>query len=173
MKKEIVTYEMFGNLCNILVEKIKKDPRKIECVYGLKRGGLPLAVHMSHHLNIPLLDHISWGIDDIKDHILIVDDVADTGKTLKNIKWLVKNKKYLIATLFYKPISTIFPDYFCVQTTDWIQFPWECEQSKTSKYHQEIYPNLVKKEIHHYDAGNDDLGMCEFLDDMCNGRSIE
>ena len=45
-------------------------------VYGFPRGGLCLAVALSHSLCLPLLD-------EPKNNSLIVDDIYDTGYTLE------------------------------------------------------------------------------------------
>ena len=60
--------------------------------------------------------------------ILIVDDVADTGKSLEYVMNLLKTKNVKdlkIATLHYKPHSILKPDFFIEETTKWIVYPWE------------------------------------------------
>lgn len=67
------------------------------------------------------------------DHILIVDDVFDTGLTVMNILNFLSEKgvysdKIKICTVFYKPKknkTTIIPDYYVKETDDWIVFPHE------------------------------------------------
>lgn len=144
MEKQYISYEYFGLLCDQLVAILKRDPRKISGVYGLPRGGLPIAVHISHHLDVPLIPHVSWGLQVYEDYILVVDDISDTGAALKNTQWLLRNKKMISATLFYKNMSTFLPDYYLYKTSDWVVFPWETDISKPSKYHQKIYPELYK-----------------------------
>lgn len=62
------------------------------------------------------------------ENILLFDDVADTGKSL-DFAWeyLINHgaKSVTLATLFYKPHSTVKPDYYAVQTSAWIIFPYE------------------------------------------------
>ena len=55
--------------------------KKFDGVYGFPRGGLCLAVALSHSLELPLLD-------EPKNNSLIVDDIYDTGYTLEKIKYL-------------------------------------------------------------------------------------
>jgi len=45
-------------------------------VYGVPRGGLPLAVALSHHLGAPLV------ADAAAPGTLVLDDIHDTGRTL-------------------------------------------------------------------------------------------
>jgi hypoxanthine phosphoribosyltransferase len=132
MFKEIITYEEYGILLNELVEKIKADCnlRKVKFIYTFVRGGLPIAVHLSHFLNLDVLTDQSdvnfpmYGMDEI----LVVDDIADTGKTLDGFQRL-----FPTATLYYKPRSIIKPTYFVRETTKWIVFPWEREDETPNR----------------------------------------
>ena len=61
-------------------------------------------------------------------NVLIVDDVSDTGESLKvAIDHLTEKgaKAIKTATLYYKPHSKFKPDFFVESTGDWIIFPWE------------------------------------------------
>jgi hypothetical protein len=61
-------------------------------------------------------------------NVLVVDDVSDTGESLKvAVEHLdvCGAKGIKTATLFYKPQSIFKPDFFIVQTEQWIIFPWE------------------------------------------------
>ena len=62
--------------------------KKFEGVYGFPRGGLCIAVALSHSLGIPLLK-------EPKDNSLIVDDIYDTGYTLEKIKHLKGSETYV------------------------------------------------------------------------------
>jgi uncharacterized protein len=60
--------------------------------------------------------------------VLIVDDVADTGRSLMVAKDYLQRKgvkEIKIATIHYKPNSVFKPDYFVASTTAWIVYPWE------------------------------------------------
>jgi hypoxanthine phosphoribosyltransferase len=83
-------------------------------VYGPARGGLPLAVMISHKANLPLLMSPA-------DGCLIVDDIADTGQTLSKYAG-----KIFIATMFYHRQCSFIPDFWVHEKKkDWIVFPWE------------------------------------------------
>jgi len=61
-------------------------------------------------------------------NVLIVDDVSDTGESLKvAIDHVAEKgaKAIKTATLYYKPHSKFKPDFFAESTGDWIIFPWE------------------------------------------------
>lgn len=89
--------------------------KKIVGVYGIPRGGLCIAVTLSHYLNIPLLDLP-------QDNCLIVDDIYDSGKTLEKYK-NYKNASYFV--LISKKDPTWFDSFLITKTEDWIIFPWE------------------------------------------------
>jgi len=115
MNNIVLSWSDFGSLVEKLVEKIKKSKEKFDGVYGIPRGGLPLAVILSHKLNIPL-------ILEPTENSLITDDISDTGKTLKK----TKHKK--IAALFSTDWTSMRPDFFISMKKskgDWIVFPWE------------------------------------------------
>ncbi|MFW9871720.1 MAG: phosphoribosyltransferase [Candidatus Thorarchaeota archaeon] len=119
MSERIITYEEYDLLMRRLVTKLKNDERikNIKSVYGIPRGGLPIAVHISHHLDIKFSRDL---FDDIGENTLIVDDITHTGKTLRR-----GSNIYLTATLFYREESIIKPDFYVEKATKWIKFPWE------------------------------------------------
>lgn len=98
------------------VEQLAKElPKNITGVYGIPRGGLCLAVMLSHKLNIPLLAAPS-------KNCVVIDDIADTGETLYHYR----GKGYYIATMYYHKQSRVVPDFWYKEkTNEWIVFPWE------------------------------------------------
>lgn len=60
--------------------------------------------------------------------VLIVDDIADSGRSLAVAKGYVLRKgakEARVATIHYKPNSIFRPDYFVATTTAWVVYPWE------------------------------------------------
>ncbi len=129
MKKTIITYDMYDHMMDNLVEQIEfsKLYTKVKYIYGPPRGGLPIAVHLAHHLGLDYADD-EWFHNmmnkEQREKTLIVDDVADTGKTLQQLK-TVYNFNFITATLHYKPRSVVKPDFYVEETTDWQVYPWE------------------------------------------------
>ncbi|MDO8523384.1 MAG: phosphoribosyltransferase [bacterium] len=116
MKKQKYTWQEFGEDIPKLVAKIKKLNRRFDGIYGVPRGGLPIAVALSHRLNLPLL------IGGVNSKTLLVDDIADTGSTLLPYA----DRKATIVTLFWHPKSKVKPHVWLrKKETDWILFPWE------------------------------------------------
>jgi hypoxanthine phosphoribosyltransferase len=106
---------------NVLVEDlcqiISTSGIQIKSVTGMERGGLIPAVMISHKLNIPYVTRING-------HTLIVDDICDTGKTLK------KSVGQYTATLHYKKTAIFTPDFYAKEVgTEWLVYPWERSDS--------------------------------------------
>ena len=126
--KVMISYATYGLLLSKLVEKIKTFGVEFSHVYGISRGGLPIAVHLSHSLGIKFLESNwhEWEIDN-NSFILVVDDVNDTGRTLKETVELFNHFKIksTTAVLYNKPWSLHSVGISVEYTKDWIIFPWE------------------------------------------------
>lgn len=64
--------------------------------------------------------------------VLVIDDIADTGESLKVILASIKEKEpaeIRTATLHFKPRSVVIPDYFVTKTEAWVIYPWEYYES--------------------------------------------
>jgi len=81
-------------------------------------------------LEKPIIDLTPLGnVENLK--ILVVDDVADTGETLKELRQRIIEKgasKVEIATLYVKPWRKVEIDYYSRETDKWIVFPWEIKE---------------------------------------------
>jgi len=149
MKKQPVSFYQINILARTLAGKFKKG--KITHVIGLARGGLIPATIISYELDVPLL---SYGISsykgttktdefkinqfihfndlkskDIDPHVLVVDDICDTGDTMHYIRKKIDlaGIKAKYTTLFTnKKHKKLLTHYGVVISKDtWIEFPWE------------------------------------------------
>ena len=84
-------------------------------IYGIPRGGLCLAVALSHKLKINLIS------EPIKNS-LIVDDVYETGITLSKFKDI---EGAMFFVLFSKIKPTWWNTVHISKKKEWIVFPWE------------------------------------------------
>ena len=84
-------------------------------IYGVPRGGLCLAVALSHKLKIKLIS------EPIKNS-LVVDDVYETGITLNTFK-NIEGAKFFV--LFSKNKPTWWNSVHLAEKSEWIVFPWE------------------------------------------------
>ena len=100
--------------CIFSISKNCKN-KKFEGVYGFPRGGICIAVALSHSLALPLLE-------EPKNNSLIVDDIYDTGYTLEKVKHLKGSEAYVWISKI-KP--TWWHSYCYTKEKDWIVFPWE------------------------------------------------
>jgi hypoxanthine phosphoribosyltransferase len=105
-----------------LFHQIKDSKKEYTSIYGISRGGLVPAVLLSHRLNIPLVE-----VSLINHKTLIVDDIADSGKTL-----LSRFRSYDdVAVLFYRITSVVTPKFVgkTIKHSNWLIFPWETSES--------------------------------------------
>ena len=96
-------------------------------IYGVPRGGLCLAVALSHKLKINL-------ISEPKKNSLIVDDVYETGITLNPFKDI---EGAMFFVLFSKSKPKWWNTVFVSKKNEWIVFPWENalnSQSERNEY---------------------------------------
>ncbi|MBD2681940.1 MULTISPECIES: phosphoribosyltransferase [Nostoc] len=83
--------------------------------------------------NLILSRHLTMTTEKLGSHILLVDDLVDSGITLQQtIPWLKQNTDFAIeeirtAVLWYKACSVIAPDYYVDYLPDnpWIHQPFE------------------------------------------------
>ena len=65
--------------------------------------------------------------------ILIADDVADTGHTLRSVQAFSQGKvgEVRTATIYAKPHSVVRPDHVWRDTDRWITLPWSARPPLT------------------------------------------
>ena len=107
------TWEEFDKSVEHIVNKCKF--LQFSGIYGVPRGGLCLAVALSHKLKIDLIS------EPLKNS-LIVDDVYETGFTLTNFKDI---EGAMFFVLFSKIKPTWWNTVFISKKSQWIVFPWE------------------------------------------------
>lgn len=97
----------------------------IEFVSGIPRGGLIPAVMMSHVFGIKYISYSSARMlpKDLRNKTVVVDDIADTGVTLKEADEI----GFITATLSMRSTSLTAPRYFgeFITGDEWLVFPWE------------------------------------------------
>jgi hypoxanthine phosphoribosyltransferase len=105
-----------GRILSDLLENTHTANIKIEFYVGIEKTGPKPVVTQ------PITEDIS------NKNVLVVDDVSDTGMSLKVALDHVLEKRagnVKTATVYYKPHSTFKPDFFADTTSNWIVFPWE------------------------------------------------
>ncbi len=61
-EKEIITDEKYNSMCKKLGDILINE--NFDYIFGVQRGGLPIAVYLSHYLNVDMnndIDFCSYG----------------------------------------------------------------------------------------------------------------
>ena len=103
----------------------KLEGKELEFVSGIPRGGLIPAVMMSHVFGIKYISYSSAKLlpKELREKTLVIDDIADTGHTLKEAISL----DFITSTLAMRQGSESLPDFYGEYISDdsWLVFPWE------------------------------------------------
>jgi uncharacterized protein len=145
--REILSWEQFGAAARKLAETVAADGFRPDAIIGIARGGLPLAGALGYALDIKTLGSLNvefyTGVGATLEapvvlpptldreslagkSILLVDDVADSGRTLHLVVELLRAGGGEVRTvcLYSKPTTVEEPDYVWRRTSRWIAFPW-------------------------------------------------
>ena len=155
--KEILTWEGFGLAQRELAQMIADSGFNPTLVIAVARGGMIPAGALSYSLGVKPSDAINVEFyTDIAEtlpepvllpplmdvsaldgkRVLVVDDVADSGKTLKMVMDLIRERGLSLdgettvrmdakcAVIYEKSRSIIKPDFVWKHTDLWINFPW-------------------------------------------------
>jgi hypoxanthine phosphoribosyltransferase len=131
-----------------VIRKITNDNRRPDVVFAPMRGGADFGIKVSNYYDIPF-ESIQWqtrnGVERNVEQlqhlfkkydqqcILIVDDICDSGATLKEIaavSVLSEQSDVLFAAAIENLESTFSCDYSAreisrTEDTQWFIFPWE------------------------------------------------
>ena len=148
---EAPSWDTIYEMLLYLADKINQDGFKPDVIVGVSRGGWPPARVLSDLLDNPNLANVRaefyLGVAETKGEpvltqpvsvsvagkrVLIVDEVADTGKSLRLVREHIVEQgacEVKIATVYYKPWSVVKPDYYAKETSCWVVFPWEIKET--------------------------------------------
>jgi hypoxanthine phosphoribosyltransferase len=148
---DVPTWSQIFDLLFCQAQKIQNQSYRPDVVVGIARGGLISALILTDLLETPELEilqmefytginqtHLKPTIKQPLNHsfagkkTLIVDDIADSGESLKLAQAHLQElcaKEIKTATLFKKPFSTITPDFYEKQTSNWVVFPWDTKET--------------------------------------------
>lgn len=148
---EVPTWNQIYEMLLDIACKIQESGFQPDVIVGISRGGWPPARVLSDLLDNPNLANVKaefyLGVAETKEKpiltqpvsmdvadkkVLVVDEVSDTGKSLRLVKEHIINQgagDAKIATVYYKPWSIVLPDYYGKETSRWIVFPWEIRET--------------------------------------------
>ncbi|HSJ28591.1 MAG TPA: phosphoribosyltransferase [Acidimicrobiia bacterium] len=149
-ERETLTWGAFGTAVRELAAKVADDGFRPDIILAIARGGLfvagslgyALSVKNLYVMNIEYYTGVGTRLDvpvmlppyqDAMDldgaSILIADDVADTGNTIKVVHEHCHRRVADVRTavLYEKPHSLVSCEYVWRHTDRWINFPWSTE----------------------------------------------
>jgi len=149
-EREILDYAKYGTAVRELAQVVADDGYRPEMILSIARGGLFVAGSLGYALSVKNIYVMNCeyytGVDerlpvpvmlppyvDFVDmegaNILIADDVADTGHTLKMVHDFCVDRvaEVRTAVLYEKSHSLVKCDYVWKRTDQWINFPWSTE----------------------------------------------
>ncbi|MGI9613638.1 MAG: phosphoribosyltransferase [Acidimicrobiales bacterium] len=149
-ERETLDWETYGRAARDLAHEVADSGFRPDIILAIARGGLFAAGSLGYALSVknlfvmnlefytgvgerldmpvvlpPYLDKL-----DLTDaRILVVDDVADTGHTLKVVHEFCQDvvSESMTAVLYEKSHSVVKADFVWKRTDRWINFPWSTE----------------------------------------------
>jgi len=148
--RERLSWAEFGEASRELARRVAADGYEPDLILSVARGGLLVGAALGYalevkntwtmnvefytdvdeRLDVPmLLPPVPELVDLEAARMLIADDVADTGETLRLVKEFCEGKvaEVRCAVLYEKPHSGVSCEYVWRRTDLWIDFPWSAE----------------------------------------------
>jgi hypoxanthine phosphoribosyltransferase len=148
--RERLSWTRFGDATRHLARLVADDGYEPDLVLSIARGGLLVGSALGYALDVKntwtmnvefytgieerldvpmILPPVPELVDLESARMLIADDVADTGETLKLVKDFCKGKvgEVRCAVLYEKSRSAVACEYVWRRTDLWIDFPWSAE----------------------------------------------
>ena len=144
---ERLSWDQFGEASRQLARAVLDDGFAPEVVVAIARGGLLPAGAIAYALGVKNCGALNvefyTGVGTVLEapevlppaldiaylagrRVLLVDDVADSGRTLALAVALLRDRGADVrsVTVYTKPGSVATPDYSWRETSLWIDFPW-------------------------------------------------
>lgn len=147
IEEKYVTWDEVQEHCRAIAADILAMDRRFDKMLVITRGGMFPAGILARELEIRRIENICVDTYDLKEsqkiktpvvlkpaadefmsRVLIVDDLADTGTTLKMIREMTQDS--LVVTIFAKPAGESLVDLFREKVAQnvWVRFPWDTEK---------------------------------------------
>jgi|SRR4249920_2038281 len=153
-ERERLSWEELGIATRELAQRIADDGYEPDLVLSVARGGLLVGAALGYalevknawtmnvefytgveeRLDVPMiLPPVPELVDLDSARMLIADDVADTGETLRLVREFCAGKvaEVRCAVLYEKPPSVVKCEYVWRRTDRWIDFPWSAQAPVT------------------------------------------
>ena len=146
----------------LLSRKITDSNKKFTELIGIQRWGYVIAALLSDYLEVKKVYSIGCSYYHgtkrkkftIYQHLpknfkgkstLLIDDVADTGKTLLMTQRYIDSKNVATAVLHVKPTTRYIPDFYAKMYEGWICYPWsriEFKRDFTRMYDEKTFEKI-------------------------------
>lgn len=149
-ERETMDWATYGRAARELAQSVADHGFQPDIILAIARGGLfaagslgyALSVKNLYVMNLEFYTGVGERLDvpvmlpphldklDLRDaRILVVDDVADTGHTLKVVHEFCQDvvSESMTAVLYEKSHSVVKCDFVWKKTDLWINFPWSTE----------------------------------------------
>ena len=156
-EREVLTYELFGTAVSELAQQVVDSGYEPDIILSIARGGLGLGMGLGYALDVKNISTVNvefyTGIDQRLDvpimlpptpaavelsglKVLIADDVADTGETLRVVHQFCAGHvaESRTAVIYEKPRTVIRPEYSWRVTEQWIDFPWSSQPPLVNRH---------------------------------------
>lgn len=145
--REVLTWDAFGHAVRDVARTIVASAWQPDVVVAIARGGLVPAGALAYALETKAMGTLNVefyrGVGETLPDpvvlppaldtseltglkVLVVDDVADSGRTLLLVLDLLRQHRADVrsAVIYTKPTSIVQPSYTWRETSSWIMFPW-------------------------------------------------
>lgn len=155
--KEVLTWDGLGQAARELATRVTESGFQPNIIIAIARGGMipagaltyALGVKLTDAINVEFYTDVAQTLPDpillaplldtasiMDQRLLVVDDVADSGRTLALVMKLLRGfgAEVRSAVLYAKSTTVIKPDYVWKHTDEWIVFPWSAQPPVRSKH---------------------------------------
>jgi hypoxanthine phosphoribosyltransferase len=155
-ERENLDYGLFGTAIRDLAHAIADDGFEPDMILSIARGGLFVAGGLGYALDVKnlhvmnvefytgvgttldmpvMLPPVPNAVDLSSKRVLVADDVADTGRTLRLVHDFCAEHVAEVrsAVIYEKPRSLVKCEYVWRHTDRWINFPWSVEPPVVSR----------------------------------------
>lgn len=145
-EKLFLSWDNIIQLLNLLHNDTKDNDKGRIAILGISRGGLCPAVILSHlkqesefftvgvksYTDTVKGEETVYQLPDCEqlkqyDTLYLVDDICDTGKTLKLLQEKILHPNMISISIVYRKNDIFKPNYcgFEIMDEKWVVFPWE------------------------------------------------
>lgn len=121
----------FDSDCLALIDMIPFS--KYQNIFGIPKGGVPLAMRLSQLAGIPLVDEVKGPLT------LVVDDICDSGKTR------LRYRDNDFACIHWAGHTDVIPQWYVRETEgQWIHYWWEGDQKQETASIEDAVVRLLQ-----------------------------